>query len=659
MLHKEIPFFRICVALCAGIVSGLYYQPGSVLFFLLPALIILLFSFLIKARSYSVNHTYGIIMIPALALSGNLLYSIEKSSLPELESKPSVFGCVLSDYPEEKPATLMLRLRLVSDIPNGEKNLKGSMLIYLRKDDSSTDFIPGDSLVIRCIPQRIENRGNPFEFDYRFYMENMGIRYFAFAENNDIRKHVTPRKRSLTHTALIIRHRIIEMYNERGVSEKRLPLVAAITLGEKRMLDPGMKDNFIKAGVMHIMAVSGLHAVILSMFVFNLLFFLRKKYHIIRVLITILLLWMFAFVTGLTPSVMRATIMYSFLQAGSLMHRRVNGINSVLASAFVLIVIRPSVIFDAGFLLSYSAVIFIIAFYRQFYILLDPPWLFLRRVWQSVSVTMVAQAGTLPLTIMLFNRFPPYFLLTNIIIVPLSSFAVILGCIVPLLYPVGPLSFLSGLLLDRVTGLMELITEKAASLPSSSIENIGMTAYECIILALLIFALCRMILGRRRLSALLLTLCLVYALAVSVKYFYVSSTNEIIVYNTPGSFNAGLRSGRKIFIYTDTAVLNPDVRKHCATLGLKPELQVTLQNRLLSAGDKLIMISPFYDIEPVKKYKPDFLILAGSSGSADTRSLPGRCILIIQGSSGPWKKPDRPDIFIHSVRESGAYIQRL
>ena len=80
---------------------------------------------------------------------------------------------------------------------------------------------------------------------------------------------------------------------------KDLPLVAAITLGQKNMLDPEQKQNFIRAGVMHIMAVSGLHAVILSMFIFNLLFFLKGRYNILRILITILILWSFAFVTGL------------------------------------------------------------------------------------------------------------------------------------------------------------------------------------------------------------------------------------------------------------------------------------------------------------------------------------------------------------------------
>ncbi len=201
------------------------------------------------------------------------------------------------------------------------------------------------------------------------------------------------------------------------------------------MLDPEQKLNFIKAGVMHIMAVSGLHAIILSLFVLNLLFFMKRRFNVLRIVITIIILWSFAFVTGFTPSVLRATLMFSFLQAGKLMKRPANGINSVLASAFFLIIIRPSVIFDAGFLLSYSAVIYIICFYNDFYqLLLFKNWL-ADKIWQSAAVTIVAQAGTLPLTIMLFNRFPTYFILANITIVPVSNLLIVTGCLSSGVFP--------------------------------------------------------------------------------------------------------------------------------------------------------------------------------------------------------------------------------
>ena len=146
-------------------------------------------------------------------------------------------------------------------------------------------------------------------------MQNKGIKYYAFSSAKDILTHFRPRHRKLAHRALIVREKIIDMYRQRGITGERLALVAAITLGQKNMLDPEQKQNFIKAGVMHIMAVSGLHAIILSLFVFNLLFFLRRRFNILRIIITILILWSFAFVTGLTPSVLQS-YSYVFVSSG-------------------------------------------------------------------------------------------------------------------------------------------------------------------------------------------------------------------------------------------------------------------------------------------------------------------------------------------------------
>ena len=113
-------------------------------------------------------------------------------------------------------------------------------------------------------------------------MENHGIKYYSFARADDIIRFGQPAHRKLKHRALIIREKIIGMYKERGITGDRLALVAAITLGQKNMLDPEQKQIFVKAGIMHIMAVSGLHAVIMSLFVFNLLFFMKRRLNFLK-----------------------------------------------------------------------------------------------------------------------------------------------------------------------------------------------------------------------------------------------------------------------------------------------------------------------------------------------------------------------------------------
>lgn len=661
MLHKEIPFLRICLPLCGGIVTGLYFSPGAFFIFPFIAVVILLFLASRRCKDPAENYLYGLPVFLSFYLLGLLLYTNEKRSLTMLPAEKSVFICTLSDYPQQKPNSLMLTVKLQQRIEKDEiLPVKGSMILY-HSNDVSKNFTPGDRLVIRCIPAEITNRGNPYEFNYKFYMEGLGIKYYAFTKPGDIIGHDTTCRKRLTHKALIIRNRIIKMYSERRVTDEMLPLVSALTLGEKSRLEPEQKENFIKAGVMHIMAVSGLHAVILSLFVLNMLFFLKRRFNILRITLAVLFLWLFAFVTGLTPSVLRATLMFTFVQAGNLMHRKVNGINSVLASAFVLILLRPSVIFDAGFLLSYSAVIFIIAFYRGFYLLAAPRNKITDWIWQSAVVTIVAQLGTLALTVMLFNRFPVWFIFTNIIIVPLSSLAIILGCILPVLYPVAPLSGFIGFLLDRLTLFTETLTEKAAQLPFAGISGIGMKVAGCMLLFCLIWMSMNYILDKRKFSLkAVLSVFLAWAVFSTVTSIDTRRSNELIVYNMNSAESIGIRMGKDLNVYTDTLIMDPEINRHRSVEGLKViHKKLPRGNLLLHAGGQKIMLCRPEGAASVNKYNPDILIISGFKKQHGTELLktPGK--LIVQSGFQSFTFADHQPEEIHYIRKSGAYRLRL
>jgi competence protein ComEC len=669
VLHKEIPFLRIGLPLCAGIVSGLYFKPDILFLVCGSILIISGFSLSLFFNKYQTNQIFGYALTISLFICGLLLYSNEKNNLSTLKAEKSLFMGTLSDYPEEKENSYMLKVKLNRKIESDKsKAINGSVILYNRKDSSLTNWLPGDILIIRCTPVEIMNRANPCEFDFRLFMENQGIRYYAYTTGRDMISHIVPLHRKLIHRALITREKIIEMFRERGIEGERLALVSAITLGQKNKLDPEQKLNFIKAGVMHIMAVSGLHAIILSLFVFNLLFFLKGRLNILRVIITILILWSFAFVTGLTPSVMRATLMYSFLQAGKMMKRPANGINSVLASAFLLILIRPSVIFDAGFLLSYSAVIFIISFYQDFYLLLHfKNWL-TDKVWQSISVTIIAQAGTLPLTIMLFNRFPTYFILANITIVPLSNLLIITGCLVPMFFKIQFISHFLALLLNYLTGLTESLTSYAASLPYSTIENIGTTTTGCVLLSCTIFLFSYWFLHRKSFPVYYILLVLIlFISAGTVRDISLKTTNELIVYNTPHKSNIGIRTGKVLNLFSDTSVVLPEVKRHCASLGLKIIPAVLKDNyHWINTGDKKILMTNYLNKRIMQNCVPDILILTSArpeiENDLNLEHLKGLIIIFSETSPGsliPQQMGLSAKSTIFFVKKSGAFFRSI
>jgi competence protein ComEC len=669
VLHKEIPFLRIGLPLCCGIISGLYIKPDITFLVIAVVIIISGFSLSLFFNKYQTNLLFGYTLTISLFTCGLLLYTNEKTGISTLKPEKTIFTGTLSDYPEERENSFRLIVKLNRKIKGDSyEAVNGSILLYNKKDSSGTSLLPGDILIIKCTPIEIQNRGNPFEFDYKFFMENLGIRYYAFTSSGDIINHIIPHHRKLIHRALIIREKIIKMYIDRGLTGKRLALAAAITLGQKNMLDPDQKQNFIKAGVMHIMAVSGLHVAILSLFIFNLLFFLKGRLNILRIIISIFILWAFAFITGLTPSVLRATLMFSFLQAGNLMKRRVNGVNSVLASAFVLTLLRPSVIFDAGFLLSYSAVIYIICFYQDLYLKLHIKNWVADKIWQSAVVTIVAQAGTLPLTILLFNRFPTYFILTNIIIVPISNLLIVLGCLVPMFFPVHFLSKFLVFLLNHITGLTESLTAQAASLPFATIDNIGMTTVECLLLSGTIFLFCHFLLKKKSFPVFYPVLFLsLFIFAGAVRDTSTRTANELIIYNTPGSSTIGIKTGKILNLYSDTVFVGPEVKRHCATLGLRLKTTDLVKNfYCIRTSGKKILICNQLSNNIIQNFVPDIVVLTGSRPEIEknlTFRQPPKTFIISSEAASGFHIPEQIVLSgtdtVHFVRKSGAFIKRL
>jgi competence protein ComEC len=670
VLNREIPFLRIVLSVCIGILSGLYFKPDQS--FLVTVLIITILGFTASLffNKRLTNFFYGFALTLSLILCGYLLYVNEKKSLSILEPGIKTYVCSLSEYPEEKENSYRIIVKLLAMVTDtGNVPLSGSLLIYTKKDAFKNSLLPGDFMKIRCSAKPIVNRGNPYEFDYKFYLENHGVKYFSYANTEGIIKIFHPDHRKLKHRALIIREKIIDMYEERGIRGDRLALVAAITLGQKSMLDQEQKLIFIKAGVMHIMAVSGLHAVILSVFIFNILFFMKKKLNSLRILITVLLLWSFAFVTGLTPSVIRAALMFTFLQAGQLMKRDVNSMNSVLASAFIILIVHPSGLFDAGFLLSYSSVIFIICFYRDLYFKLRFKTWIADKIWQSAAVTILAQAGTLPMTISLFNRFPTWFILTNIVIVPLSSFLIIVGCLVPLTYPLKFISQPLASLLSYLTGLTEMLTEKASALPLSTIENIGMVTIESLLLFFVLFIFTLHLLNRKIVPVRypVYLLC-IYLFVGTLRIISDKASTELIIYNTSVSDAIGIRKGKTLNLFSGMTVSPPEVLRHCATKGLKIEQNSLNDNALLvRTGKNKILISSYLNNKLIQSAKPGHLILTGSHPQIEKNirfESPLHSFIVTQISASPnlyltAKLNNNMIDTIHYIKKSGAFRIRL
>ena len=171
---------------------------------------------------------------------------------------------------------------------------------------------------------------------------------------------------------------------------------------------------------MHVLAVSGLHVGIIFFILNFLLTPLNRNKRLLKIKLFLLVgaLWFYAFLTGLSPSVMRSCTMFSFIVVGENLNKRTNIYNTLAASAFLLMLINPLIIFGAGFQLSYIAVISIVFFQPRLAALVAVKNRILKYVWDLFTVSVAVQIGTAPISIFYFHQFPVYFWLSNFIVIP-------------------------------------------------------------------------------------------------------------------------------------------------------------------------------------------------------------------------------------------------
>jgi len=566
----KIPFLRLLVPLCSGIIISEIYTGDSAPGIICIALSIIAAIITTFRLTIERDIVFGVAVVLFLAGAGYILHYTDEEATYNLDNSEQLFIVRLTDFPEKKKNSYSFECSIES---SGSNQLnwhpRGKLHIYYMIDTIEETWMPGDQLIIKMTPILIKNNGNPCEFNYSRYMKGRGIMYYGFIRASDIISHTCAERRTIREQSSIAARAMIDSFVRAGLEGENLGLVTALTIGDKDLLDKDQLTSFSRAGVMHVMAVSGMHVGMISIFLSSLLFFMKRRLKIMKTVIIITALWAFAFITGLSPSVMRATITFSFLQAGSLMGRQGNSMNILLASAFILLVTRPSMLFEAGFQLSYIAVIFIITFYEPFHSLIKIKNRVTDYLWQMVSLSIVAQAGTFPLTIRLFNTFPVMFLLSNIVIIPLSFLITILALI---LFPLSNVPFVASAIAWILSGLSDItfkFTSYISSLPGSVITGVGITTTETIILTVALGMLLTSILkvAQVTLRPFFILMTLFFSTGW-IKVFTESRKEGIIVYNIRGEPVPAIQSGRHLSVITHADEIPAEIKRHASTRGL-------------------------------------------------------------------------------------------
>jgi competence protein ComEC len=298
---------------------------------------------------------------------------------------------------------------------------------------------------------------------------------------------------SLRSCAANIRKDLISKFKVAGIDGNRLSVLVAISLGDKSYLEKSLKNNYAGAGAMHILAVSGLHVGIVYL-IFSALFSLLKlgdKVHnrILKGVILLIVVWGFAIITGLSPSVQRAACMFSFLIVADIVNRHSIALNSIAASAFFILLINPMMIFEVGFQLSYAAVFGIVWMHPIIYSWLSPKYWLLDKAWSLIVVSIAAQLATLPFTLYYFHQFPNWFLLTNLGVIPLAFVIVSGAIIVGFLLTIFSNAFFLEYLLEAALWLLNYFIGSLSRLPYFVTEGIWISSLSALLIAIFILLL--------------------------------------------------------------------------------------------------------------------------------------------------------------------------
>ena len=543
--------------LTLGILVAYFSQTTSNLWFYVfgIAIILLFVSWLIARKQLFQDVYFGLLTYLCFFLLGVVSYQIR---LPEFQK--THYSQSITPNSEDNFFQLKIKEVLKTDNYNrkyiaeiiavNQLDSKGELLLNIKKDSLKSSLTIDDVVLVSSHLTPINSPLNPHQFNYAKYMKNLGVNHQLRISNNEILSKING-KSTLRGTAEKARNLVINKLKESPITPDELSIIQALILGQRKDISKEMYHDYAAAGAIHILAVSGLHVGIvffILQFLLSPLKYFRKGKIVIPIIIVICL-WGFAFITGLTPSVVRAVTMFSFFAFAKMINRETNSINTMFLSYFVLLLINPMWLFHVGFQLSYLAVFFILWIVPMFNKLYYPTNFFLKRIWGVIIVTIAAQIGIIPLSLYYFHQFPGLFFLTNIVILPFLGIVLGFGIFVIILALLNFLPDWIAIAFNYIIKGLNWFVNWIAHQDSFLIEDIHFTSekaifsYVFIILTLLIWK------NKKPKYILYSLTCLAILMGVFVFDKIVNSKNELIVFQKSRQTLIGYKHGNELQLF--------------------------------------------------------------------------------------------------------------
>lgn len=539
---RKIPLLPFLAAFSVGIWLEYYFG------FSLQLLLSLYIGFIVSCFAYplllshirfATRYVYAAVLLLAFVAAGALvLYKNNYENDPHFAGhipNASAYLIRLNEPLTQKPRTYKSTGSIERMLVNGKwLHTKGGAFIYFKKGSVAGNLNIGSQIVVTKKLQRITNNGNPGEFDYAAYCHRNGIYFQQFLNKAEYavlpENNATPWETSLHGT----RRWIIRCIDKNIADAEARSVAKALLIGYRSDLDKDILQDFTDAGVIHIIAISGMHLILIGGILVWLLWPLKRLNHgkFIHTFIVLLIVWAFTFIAGAVPSITRAAVMFTVLLLANLLNRKYTVYNALAFSAFLLLVIDPYDLWDAGFILSYAAVLSIVLFYRIIYKRISFQNKILQGLWKLAAMSLAAQIITLPFVLFFFHRFPALFLLANIVAVPLSAVILYAEIGMVILAFVPPAALFTGKIVQALILLFDDITGFIGNVSFATIDFAHITFVQMAMLLIAMGGLYFLMAARYKNGFTIFAACLAGCVAIWLaKYIRQNSQHKIVVYN--------------------------------------------------------------------------------------------------------------------------------
>lgn len=588
---NQLPLLRLLIPFIIGVISAIYSPFNQN--YLLVVFSIFLFSFVVLSAIKKINSTYrfrwifGVHIYLLFFLLGNIL-TIQKSNqnqntLSSLNHQLIVGEIAETPIKKDKIVKCVLTIK-GTKYSEQWKSVEGKTIVFLEKDHLSENLNMGDYISFQPEFKDVPEPKNPLEFDYKKYLSFHLINQQAFLKTKNWTLLEQPEHQNIYAFADLLRRKMIFTLEQLGLTNNELGVASALILGYKNNIEAQLKSAYSSSGAMHVLAVSGLHVGIIFMIFNALLKFLDKLKHgaYLKGILLLLILWCYALITGLSPSVLRSATMFSFVVIGKTFQRNSNFFNTLSASALLLLLINPLLIFDVGFQLSYTAVAGIVLMQPWLGSFYSPNSWLGNYIWELITVSIAAQIATFPLGLYYFHQFPNYFLLANLFVIPFALGILILGLTTLAFSFVPILGIYLGLGLKWLVFALNWTVTFIDQLPFAVTNNIKFTfanvvAVYCIIACIILLIAYRKF--KYFLSFGIFSLFLLFNIAHD-KYQLLHQ-KKFIVYNIPKHTAINFIDGDDNILVSDIMLSNDKVKFHVQNnwidKGIKSEKVVNLE----------------------------------------------------------------------------------